>query len=98
MTEITKRGKDDAAINLKVTPKPNEEKIYRGKGKHKSGNECKDKDGSKKKAFGLIKNKDKVSELKMKEGESWEKFQGKCTNFCTKFKNNIMCLRFYTKG
>jgi hypothetical protein len=49
VNKITKMGKDDAAINLKVTPKPNKEKIHPGKGKHKYGNEGKDKNGSKRK-------------------------------------------------
>ena len=91
-------GRDNSAISLKETQKPNKEKIHRGKGKRKSSNEDKDKDGKNKKAFGLIKNKDQVPEFKMKEGESWGKFQGKSTNFLTKFKDTIMCPRFYMKG
>ncbi len=34
----------------------------------------------------------------MKEGETWEKFQGKCIDFCIKLGTNIMCPRFDTKG
>jgi hypothetical protein len=34
----------------------------------------------------------------MKNRESWEKFQGKYTNFRAKFKDAIMCPRFHTKG
>ena len=70
VNKITKMGRDNSAISLKETQKPNKEKIHRGKGKCKSSNEDKDKDGKNKKAFGLIKNKDQVPEFKMKEGES----------------------------
>jgi hypothetical protein len=34
----------------------------------------------------------------MKEGETWEKFQGKCIDFSIKLGTNIMCPRFHTKG
>jgi hypothetical protein len=51
-----------------------------------------------KESFWINQNKDQVPELKMKEGEFWEKFQGKCTNFHTKFKHTIMCPKFHTKG
>jgi hypothetical protein len=67
VNKITKTGKDNAAINLKVTPQPNKENIHCGKGKQKSGNEGKDEDGNKKKAFFLIKKREQVPEFKMKE-------------------------------
>jgi hypothetical protein len=50
------------------------------------------------KAFGFIENKDQVPEFKIRDRESLEKFQGKCTNFHAKLKDTIMCPRFHTKG
>ncbi len=46
----------------------------------------------------MVKNKDQVSEFKMKEGETWEKFQGKCIDFWAKLKDTIMYPRFHMKG
>ncbi len=46
----------------------------------------------------MIENKDQVPEFKMKDGKSWEKFQGKCTDFRAKVKDTIMCPRFHMKG
>jgi hypothetical protein len=34
----------------------------------------------------------------MKEGETWEKFQGKCIDFLVKLGTNIMCPKFHTNG
>ncbi len=55
-----------------MTLKPNDKKNPHGKRKCKGGNEGKEEDGGKKKAFGLIKNKDQVPEYIIKDRESWE--------------------------
>ncbi len=98
VNKVKKTGKDDAVIDPKVTLKLNNKKYPCSKGKRRGGNEGKEEDGGEKKAFGLIKNKDQVPEFKMKDRESWEKFQGKCTDFHAKLKDTIMCPRFHTKG
>jgi hypothetical protein len=64
VNKVKKTGEEDAAIDPKVTLKPNNEKNPCRKGRHKGGDEGKEEDGGKKKAFGLIKNKDQVPEFK----------------------------------
>jgi hypothetical protein len=66
------------------------------KGKRKNGGEGRNKEGKKK--FLSVENTNQIAEFKMKEGETWEKFQGKCINFHIKLGTNIMCPRFHTKG
>ncbi len=98
VNKVKKTGNDSAVIDPKVTLKPKDEKNPHSKEKCKGCNESKEEDCGKKKAFGLIENKDQVPEYKMKGIESLEKFQGKCTNFRAKLKDTIMCPRFHTKG
>jgi hypothetical protein len=67
-----------------------------GGSKHKSGsNGNKNKSG--KKRCGAVENKDQVTEFKMTENETWEKFQGKCVEYQAKFKDTYMCPHFHTK-
>jgi hypothetical protein len=46
----------------------------------------------------LVENTNQIAEFKMKEEETWEKFQEKCINFCIKLGTNIMCPRLHMKG
>ncbi len=66
------------------------------KEKCKNGGEGGNKEGKKK--YSSVENTDQIADFKMKEGETWEKFQGSCINFHVKLGTNIMCQRFCTKG
>jgi hypothetical protein len=66
------------------------------KRKCKNGGEGGNKEGKEK--YSSVENTDQNAEFKMKEGETWEKFQGKCINFRVKLGTNIMGPRFHTKG
>jgi hypothetical protein len=66
------------------------------KGKHKNGGEGGNEEGKKK--YPSVESTDQIAEFKMKEGETWEKFQGKCIDIHVKLGTIIMCSRFHTKG
>ncbi len=59
---------------------PNGNNPKNGGGKCKPGNEGNKSEGGKKKP-GPVENKDQVPEFKMKENETWDKFQGKCVEY-----------------
>jgi hypothetical protein len=74
---------------------PNGNNPKNGGGKCKSGNDG-DKNEGKKKRTGTIENKEQVPEFKMKENETWKKYQGKCIESQAKFKDTYMCPHFHT--
>ncbi len=46
----------------------------------------------------MVKNKDQVMEFEMKDGEIWEKLQGKYIDFQAKLNDTSMSPSFHMKG
>jgi len=77
--------------------KSSDEDKKKGENKQKGGRESKAHENGTKRS-GTVENKDQVPEFKMKDGETWENFQGKCVEHRAKYKDTFMCPRFHTKG
>ena len=84
-----------AADTESTQGKENDPNRKTGKGKRKG--EGKDDEKNKRGNNKLI-NADQVPEFMMKEGETWETYQGKCPQKRVKFMGTYLCPRYHTRG